>query len=265
VLSQLTFGDKVEGGASLPVKLAVALLSDSKGVIDLNLPISGSINDPAFKIWPIVWKIIGNLFTKALTSPFSLFSGGGGGAEEDLANIAFVPGTAVISPDAIAGLDKALKVLVDKPSLKTTIVGTASLEAERDAIKQDRLNNLMLAEKRRIVGTAGKDVAAVSTITEAELPAILKEVYRRSDFKKPRNMIGLTKDLPTSEMRAFMLDNIKVSEDSVRELARARGVVVREYLTARQLPSERIFLGAEYVAPAAPTWKPQAELSVVSD
>lgn len=265
VLSQLTFGDKVEGGASLPVKLAVALLSDSKGVIDLNLPISGSINDPEFRIWPIVWKVIGNLFTKALTSPFSLFSGGGGGDEEDLATVAFTPGTAVIAPDAIAGLDKALKALTDKPTLKTTVVGTASLELERDAIKLDRLNGMMLAEKRRIVGTAGKDVAAVSNITEAEYPTILKEVYRRSDFKKPRNMIGLTKDLPVADMRAFLLENIKVSEDSVRELARARGVVVREYLTAHQLPSERIFLGAEDVSPTAPTWKPQAELSVVSD
>lgn len=265
VLSQLTFGDKVEGGASLPVKLAVALLSDSKGVIDLNLPISGSINDPAFRIWPIVWKIVGNIFTKALTSPFSLFSGGGGGEEQDLATVAFTPGTAVMSPDAIAGLDKALKLLIDKPKLKTTVVGTASLEIERDAIKLDRLNNLMLAEKRRVTGAAGKDVAAVNSITDAEYPALMKEVYRRSDYKKPRNLIGLTKDVPVADMKAFMLENLRVSDDSVRELARARGIAVREYLTARQLPSERIFLGAEDVSPTAATWKPQAELSVVAD
>jgi hypothetical protein len=264
VLSQLTFGEKVEGGASLPVKLAVALLSDSNGVIELNLPVSGSINDPAFQIWPIVWKVIGNLFTKALTSPFSLFSGGGG-SEEDLANIAFVPGTAVIAPDAIAGLDKALKALIEKPKLKTTIVGTASLQAERDAIKLDRLNGLMLAEKRRIAGAAGKDVAAVSSITDAEYAGLLKEVYRRSDYKKPRNAIGMTKDLPVDDMRTFLLDNFKVSEDDVDELARARGVVVREYLTAHQLPSERIFLGEENVAPTAPNWKPQAELNVILD
>jgi uncharacterized protein involved in outer membrane biogenesis len=264
VLSQLTFGEKVEGGASLPVKLAVALLSDSNGVIELNLPISGSINDPAFQIWPIVSKVIGNLFAKVLTSPFSLFSGGSG-EEEDLANIVFVPGTTVIAPDAIAALDKALKVLIDKPSLKTTIVGTASLQAERDAIKLDRLNGLMLAEKRRIAGATGKDVAAVSSIADTEYAAILKEVYRRSDFKKPRNAIGMVKDLSADEMRAFLLENLKVSEDDVDELARARGVVVREYLTAHQLPSERIFLGEEDVAPTAPNWKPQAELSVILD
>ncbi len=264
VLSQLTFAEKAEGPTSLPVKLAVTLLSDRHGVIDLNLPISGSINDPSFSIWPVVWKIVGNLITKALTSPFSLFSGGGS-EEEDLATVAFTPGTAVMADSAAQTLNKAIQGLIDKPALKTTVVGTASLEAERDAIKQDRLNTLMLAEKRRIAGVAGQDVAAVDHINEAEAPALLKEVYRRSDFKKPRNLIGLTKDLPTDEMRALLLQNMVVNEDTARELARTRGVVVREYMTAHQLPSERIFLGAEAIAPAAPTWKPHVELSIFSD
>ena len=233
-------------------------------MIDLNLPISGSINDPSFSIWPVVWKIVGNLITKALTSPFSLFSGGGS-EEEDLATVAFTPGTAVMTDSAAESLNKAIQGLIDKPALKTTVVGTASLEVERDAIKQDRLNTLMLAEKRRIAGVAGQDVAAVDHINEAEIPALLKEVYRRSDFKKPRNLIGLTKDLPTDEMRALLLQNMVVNEDTARELARTRGVVVREYMTAHQLPSERIFLGAEAIAPAAPTWKPHVELSIFSD
>jgi uncharacterized protein involved in outer membrane biogenesis len=270
VLSQLTFGEKVEGTASLPVKLAVTLLSDRHGVIDLNLPISGSLNDPTFSIWPVVWKIVGNLITKALTSPFSLFSGGGP-EEEDLATVLFTPGTAVMAGNAAESLDKAIKGLIDKPALKTTVVGTASLEVESNAIKLDRLNTLMLGEKRRIVGAAGKDVAGVDHITDAETPALLKEVYRRSDFKKPRNVVGLTKDLPTDEMRTLLLQNMVVNEDTVRELARTRGVVVREYMTAHQLPSERIFLGAEELAPASPTsptspaWKPHVELSVFSD
>ena len=66
-------------------------------------------------------------------------------------------------------------------------------------------------------------------------------------------------------MRALLLQNMVVNEDTARELARTRGVVVREYMTAHQLPSERIFLGAEAIAPAAPTWKPHVELSIFSD
>ncbi len=82
VLNQLTFGDKVEGStASLPVKLAVALLADRNGVIDINLPISGSLNDPQFSLGSVILKVIGNLIVKAVTAPFTLLASafGGGG------------------------------------------------------------------------------------------------------------------------------------------------------------------------------------------
>ena len=83
VLNQLAFGEKVEGStASLPVKLAVALLADRNGVIDLDLPVSGSINDPQFSLGGVIWKVIGNLIVKAVTAPFALLASafGGGGA-----------------------------------------------------------------------------------------------------------------------------------------------------------------------------------------
>ena len=44
---------------SLPVKLAVALLRDRNGVIDLNVPVNGTLDDPHFKVWPIIWKVLG--------------------------------------------------------------------------------------------------------------------------------------------------------------------------------------------------------------
>ena len=75
VLNQLVFGDKVDGAAnSLPVKLAAALLADGDGVINLDLPVSGSINDPQFSIGGVVLKLIGNLIVKAVSSPFRLIA-----------------------------------------------------------------------------------------------------------------------------------------------------------------------------------------------
>ena len=80
VLNQLQFGDEVEGAPnSLPVRLAVALLADRNGVIDIDFPISGSLNDPQFSIGPLIFKAIGNLVVKAVTAPFSLLTGGLGG------------------------------------------------------------------------------------------------------------------------------------------------------------------------------------------
>ena len=265
VLNQLVFGEAAQGASSpLPVKLAVALLADSNGVIDLNVPLSGSLNDPQFRIWPIVWKVVGNIIAKALTSPFSLISGmlSGSGAADELSSIAFEPGTASIHVAGLPGLDKVAQALRDKPTLRLTVVGTANLEREADAIKHERLKALMLAEKRRVAASAGKDVTAVLEVTADETPALLKEVYRRSGIRKPRNVLGFAKDMPDAEMESLLLANIAVDEDAVRELALNRSIVVRDYLTARQLPAERLYLGSVRTGPVDAQWQPGAELNI---
>lgn len=267
VLNQLTFGDKVEGApSSLPVKLAVALLADRNGVIDIDLPISGSLNDPQFRIGAVVWKLITNLIGKALTAPFSLLAHafGGGSADDELNAVAFAPGSSVLSPAAVQGLDKIAKALIDRPVLHVTVVGMASLEAERDAFKRERLKALMLAEKRRRAAVTGQDVAAATALTDAEYPALLKEVYRRADITKPRNFVGLAKDIPAEQMEALLLASISVTEDSMRELALHRGVVVKDYLASRKLGAERLFLGAAKTVAQDAGWKPRAELSLTS-
>jgi hypothetical protein len=264
VLNQLVFGEEVPGANHLPVKLAVALLADRNGVIDLDLPLSGSLNDPQFKVWPIVWKVIGNIIGKALTSPFNLISGmlSGGDAADELSNIAFDAGTARISASALASLDQISKALLDKPGLRLTVVGTASLEREVDAIKRDLLNSQLLAEKRRIAASAAKDVTAVSAVSAEEALALLKEVYRRSSVKKPRNLVGLAKEQSTAEMEALLLQAINVDEDTVSALALHRSLAVREYLTAQKVPSDRLFMGEADTSPAEATWQPRAELSI---
>ena len=268
VLNQLAFGDKVDGAPnSLPVKLAVALLADRNGVIDINLPISGSLNDPQFKLGAVVWKVITNLIVKAITSPFSLLAGAfGGDGGEELSSVAFAPGSSVLSAQAIQGLDKVAKALTDRPALAMTVVGTSSLEVEREAVKSERLKTMLLAEKRRRAVVSGGNAAAVQAVDATESVALLKAVYRRADITKPRNLVGLAKDIPDAEMEALLKANMTVNEDAMRELALQRGVVVKDYLTSRQLPAERLFLGAaKAVKPEATgdaVWKPSAELSL---
>ena len=123
VLNQLKFGDKVpDATASLPVKLAVALLADRNGVIDINLPISGSLNDPQFSLGSVILKVIVNLITKAITAPFTLLASAfGGSGGEELGTVPFASGSAVLSAQAIAGLDKVAKVLTDRPVLIMTV------------------------------------------------------------------------------------------------------------------------------------------------
>ena len=268
VLNQLTFGDKVQGAPnSLPVKLAVALLADRNGVIDIDLPVSGSLNDPQFRLGPIIVKVIVNLIVKAVTAPFSLLASAFGGGGDELSVVAFAPGSALLSQPAMQGLDKVAKALVERPALKMTVVGTSSLGAEREAYKRERLRALLEAEKRRVLVTRGASAqaAAVVAVGEAERSALLKEVYQRANITKPRNLLGLAKDIPVEEMEALLLANIAVTEDSMRELALQRGIAVKDYLGSRQLPVERLFLGAVKPAVGDPQWSPRAELSLANN
>ncbi len=269
-LNQLTFGDAVPGApASLPVRLATALLADSNGVIDLDLPISGSLNDPQFRIGPVIFKILGNLIAKAITSPFSLLAHAFGGGAGEMGQVGFAPGSAVLSPEAQQNLDKVAKVLADRPALKMTVVGSASLAVERDAMQRERLQRRVLAEKRRAAVTGGAtradadaDALKGLAVGAAEYPDLLKAVYKSANMPKPRNAIGLLKDLSVPEMEQLLLANLPVDEERTQQLAVQRGVAVRDYLAAQNLPLERLFLGAAKTVENDKDWHPQADLQL---
>jgi outer membrane protein OmpA-like peptidoglycan-associated protein len=263
VLNQLQFGDEVQGAPnSLPVRLAVALLADRNGVIDVDLPLRGSLNDPQFSIGPLIFKAIVNLIVKAATSPFSLLTGGLGGGSGESSTITFEPGSSVLSASAKESLDKVVKALVERPSLQMTVVGTSSLEREREAYQRQRLRQLAQAEKRRAAVRGGQTATEVPPVTDAEYPELLTAVYKRADITKPRNMVGLAKDLPVKEMENLLITSIPVDEESMRQLAVERGAVVRDYLLAQKLPSERLFLGAVKTKAGDADWKPGAELNL---
>ncbi|MGA0569290.1 DUF748 domain-containing protein [Variovorax sp. VNK109] len=271
VLNQLTFSEPVPGAPnSLPVKLAVALLADRNGVIDIDLPISGSLNDPQFSLGPVIFKVIVNLIVKAITSPFSLLAGAFGGGGDELSAITFPAGTSEVTPQSQQSLDKIAKALADRPALRMTVVGAANLDAERDAFKRDRLRQLVQAEKRRVMVLGGQSASGTVTVSDAEYPALLRAVYRRADMPKPRNLVGMMKELPQDEMESLLLASIPVTPDLMRELAVQRGVAVKDYLASRQIPAERLFLGAPALPAVAATtaaegaWRPRAELSLAT-
>lgn len=270
ILNQLTFGDKVESpeATKLPVLLAVALLKDRNGVIDINLPVSGSINDPQFSVFGIVLKVIGNLLVKALTAPFALLAGGG---SDDLSLVEFEPGMARLKDSGRAALDKVAKALADRPALRMTVTGTADPQLEREAFQRASLEARLLAEHRRELLRAGASQAAADAAPPMDGEArakVLRQVYRQSDLPdKPRNALGFARDIPGPEMEALLRRHTVVSDDAIRELALQRGLAVRDALIAQGLPSERLFLAAPKLrAPGedkdSGAWTPRGILSL---
>ncbi|WP_313951919.1 DUF748 domain-containing protein [Accumulibacter sp.] len=244
-LDQLTFGDRVDSpeATKLPVSLAVALLKNAKGEIDINLPVAGSLDDPEFSIGGLLGSLVGNLLLKAVTSPFALLGSIFGGGEE-LSNVEFDFGQAAITPPAQQRLESLSKALLDRPALKLEIEGFADPENDPEGLKRDRLNRKLQTLKSGVLKKkeAQSSTADVVEINAKEYPDLLERVYRAEDFEKPRNMVGMVKTLPVDEMEKLLLANSVLEESDLRELANRRAKVVRDWLLAHQIPAERLFL-----------------------
>ena len=243
-LDQLTFGDRVESpdATKLPVTLAVSLLKNRNGEIDLDLPISGSLSDPQFSVGGVVVKVIVNLLVKAVTAPFALLGSLFGG--EELSMIDFDPGRAAITPAAEKRLEGLAKALTERPELKLEITGHVDPESDQEGLKRARIERKLKALKREEMTRKGTASGSLDTIevSAEEYPVLLERAYRAENFPKPRNMVGLVKTLPVEEMEKLMLTHSSVDADDLRELGERRANAARDWLAAHQLPLERIFL-----------------------
>ncbi|MDH0681230.1 DUF748 domain-containing protein [Achromobacter animicus] len=247
VLNQLTFGDKTNSpdATKLPVLLAVALLKDSRGNIDINLPISGSLDDPEFSVGGIVVRVLMNLVVKAVTSPFSLLASAFGGGEE-LSYVEFAPGSAVLTEDTIQRIDTLTKALTDRPALKMDISGRADPKTDSEGLRQAWVDAQIRAAKAADVAPRGKkpDPKGV-TVSAAERAKYLEDVYDDADLKdKPRNFIGMAKSVPAAQMEAMLRAAAPVGEDQLRQLADARAQAVYEKLQAQEGLADRVFIVA---------------------
>lgn len=245
ILEQLTLGNKVENSTAgdLPVNFALALLRDRNGVIDINLPIGGSLDDPQFSIGGIIVKVIVNLITKAVTAPFALIGSLFGGGEE-LSNLEFAVGRANIDDTGETKLKNMAKMLTDRPALKLEITGRSDPETDREGLKQASIDRKVRALKLKDMVSRGQsgDLDGLK-ITPQEYPALLKRVYSAEKFPKPRNMIGLQKDLPVDEMEKLMVTNTTISDDDLTALANRRAQVVKDWLLQNgKIPEDRLFI-----------------------
>ena len=252
-LDQLTFGDPVASpdATKLPVKLAVALLKNRDGEIDINLPITGSLNDPQFSIGGIVLKMIGNLFVKAVTAPFALIGSLFGGGEE-MSMLEFDYGRSRINDEATKRLESLAKALTDRPGLNLDIEGRADAEQDREGLKAARIDDKVRALKREDLAKGSGEAGGSDNITVSpdEYPTLLERVYRAEKFPKPRNMIGMVKSLPVEEMEKLIITNSTVGDDDLSELADLRARTVRDWLVDHGISSERIFLRPPVVGAA---------------
>ncbi|MBK6850704.1 MAG: DUF748 domain-containing protein [Burkholderiales bacterium] len=222
-LDQLTFGDEVTSpdATKLPVRLAVALLKNSRGEIDLHVPVAGTLDDPQFSIGGVIWRVIVNLVTKAITAPFALLMGSD---DTEMGAVAFAPGSAQLDAAARERLDVLTDKLLDRPTLKLEATGHA--DPVRDGAELQR---------RAAQAAAAAAASAASGVARPAATGPRAAVPAASAARAETAPAGAASAPATPALDGIRLDH------ALRELADRRADQVLMHLTTR-LPIERIEL-----------------------
>jgi outer membrane protein OmpA-like peptidoglycan-associated protein len=267
-IEQLSFGERVDSpdATNLPVMLAVSLLKDRDGNINLNLPISGSLSDPEFSVGGIIVRVFVNLIVKAVTSPFALIGSMFRPDEHigELRYIEFSPGSSEVTDEVRKKLDALGYALHERPGIKLDITGRVDPQVDDQGLRREALERAMRSLKRAdLIAKEGQPAGPVR-VSAAERGKYLERVYKDAKFDKPRNMIGLTKSMPEAEMEKMILEHTEVTKDDLRNLAQRRADQVRNYLQEQSvIDPARIFLIAPKLDGAGiPEKEPKARVEL---
>ncbi|PRE09373.1 DUF748 domain-containing protein [Burkholderia multivorans] len=245
-IDQLTFGDHIDNDTAtkLPVKLAISLLKNTRGEIDVNLPVSGSLSNPEFSVGGLIWRALLNLIAKAVTSPFSLLAHAFGSGGEDLGYVEFAPGSAVLTDAQQKKLDTVVKMLTEKPSIRLDLIGRVDPDKDTPGLRTAYVDRLVRQQKLKDVVGQGESIDPMTVNVEpGEYDKYLTRAYKAADFKKPRNLIGLQKTLPEADMKKALAEHAPADDNALRALAQQRAQAVRQYLEGK-IDAKRMFVVA---------------------
>ncbi len=258
VIDQLELGERVESedAVRLPLKLAVALLKDRNGLIDIDLPMTGSLDDPQFRMGPLIWKAFVGLISKAATAPFALLGRLFGGGEE-MNIIEFEAGSAALDPAAQEKIAAITKALTERPGLQLDVPTTYSPDLDRASIAASRLEGLLRtlpkadelaladpAQRFELLTTQYRaDYGAKAVLPPA---ALALNALRKSE--RTPEAIG-----PASlELEQAIAQKHAVTDTDLEQLGQMRARAIQDALLgAGTLDATRVFiLGANPSAPA---------------
>ncbi|MDQ8037917.1 MAG: DUF748 domain-containing protein [Pedobacter sp.] len=246
VFNQLTLGEKVDSPDSigLPLKLAVAILKDKNGVIDLDVPVTGSLDDPKFKVGPIIWKAFLNLLTKAATAPFTLIAGLVGGGDNMDAMI-FPAGQTTLAPEETEKLNKLAKALAERPALGVEIRGAFDPAADALAVRTTKFDAVYLPR----LGDSGKPRKVLEAMYKEKLGSEAMEQQRAlslkpaADSAQNKEQLQLAEENYAKVLRNELIARETVLEGDLRQLALQRASVVRAQLVdVAKVEESRVFV-----------------------
>lgn len=248
-IEQLVLGpkDKRPDAPNVPVKFGLALLQDGNGDLELNLPISGRLDDPSFRIGGIVFRAIVNLLFKALASPFSLIGSIFGGGGENMDFIVFEPGRARIDQNGESKLATVIKALTERDRLKLEVDGVVDPVADANGLTRVIFDRKIKEQKYLDQPRSVRAETTVDTMEVApgEYEEYLFEAYAEEPDEegvRPTTLFMVDRQ-PVEVMEKFILDRIVITDELLHELAMRRANAVKTHIieTNPEL-ADRVFL-----------------------
>ena len=239
----------------LPLKIAVALLKDRNGVIDINLPMNGSLDDPTFSIGPIIWKAFINLIVKAATAPFALLGHLFGGGEH-LNIVEFAAGSAELDPPAREQLASLVKALKERPQLKLDVPIVFSPGVDRPQMAAARLRQELLARAQNTrQGKKHPDTAGELALADPDRHFhLLLDQYQADLGKEPlppsaaalqaaKAKEAAAYEAAIADLNAALIHHIEVTDADLEALGKQRAQAIQDALLSDgQVDATRVFI-----------------------
>lgn len=232
IISDIKLGKNVESpdAVSLPLELAIALLEDSDGVIDIDLPIKGNVDDPQFSVAPIIWKAFTNLIVKAVTAPFSLLGALFNIDEEKLKTAQFEVGKSDIIASERESLDAIAKILKEKSRLAINVEPSYDSIADKKAIQEQKINVVIKKEMEKINKGDKYLIALEKLYADKKIEIPLDELKESFLQKDKDGKETFNKEDYLSNIKDTLASKEEVSKQELENLVNKRVTSIKEYL-----------------------------------
>ncbi|MBA3003580.1 MAG: DUF748 domain-containing protein [Desulfurivibrio sp.] len=257
VLEDFTLGERVESpnAMDLPLDLAIALLTDSEGKIDIAVPISGNLDHPEFSYGHVIRQALLNLLTKVVTSPFRALGALFGSQSENMDTILFEPGRAEVAPPEQEKLKKIAEALGKKEQLKLTVHGGFEPGLDGKALKTSQLRRTLVKKLGAKAGPMAYDNAKTQSALEeyaGDKLAAFQSGYEEMSGKKVQRVnpiLGLfgqgSEDYDFYRaLFEYLVETVPLSQAELEALAEKRGqAIVQEITGWVGVDAARIIIG----------------------
>ena len=258
LVEQLTLGERVESpdATKLPVSLGVALLKDSDGNIELDVPVEGDLDDPRFDLDKVIADAMGDIIANVLKSPFAALGNLAGGGGEELSYIEFEFGSAKLNPIETEKLDKLSKALSQRPALQLKVEGTADENQDGKALAEAELMRELKLAKRQELRDKRKPVPADADKIELsayDYRRYMKKIYVKRFGEQPEKLLSAESessseksqppdpDAVAAAAKQRLVASMAADITGLQILAQKRATQIKDYLVQQgNISEERV-------------------------